>query len=256
MKRLLCALLCLPIILGLATPVSARPNDLTISYTPGAPVYYRATNDSNCIGYFPHGTPLTILDQVGDYYQVDCYDMVGYLHSDFVKEVNGTYYTNCLTNHTATKSFLDRTIGVTIVLQRRLYAQAVAQMGVRYLAGGTSPQGFDCSGFAQYIYHQLDIEIPRTCDGQLGAGLIIPKESLQCGDLVLFQRTTSYRGISTHVGIYLGDGQLIHAGSNGITIVDLESSYFVQHYLCSRRIITSQKTQWKIASAASFVNQK
>jgi hypothetical protein len=243
-------------ILILALPVSAKPNDLTLTYIQGAPVYYRATSDSTCIGYFSHGTALTVFDQVGEYYRVDCYDMIGYLHADFVLNVSGTYYVNCPANHKAVNTFLERPIGVTITLQRRLYAKAVEQVGVRYLSGGTSAKGFDCSGFTQYIYGLLDISIPRTCDGQLGAGLIIPKENLQCGDLVLFQRTTSYRGISTHVGIYLGDGKLIHAGSKGITIVDLESSYFSQHYLCSRRILVSQKVQWQLPSAAAFISQQ
>jgi hypothetical protein len=240
-------------ILGFAVPVSAKPNDLTISYTQAAPVYYLPTEDSTCIGYFSHGTPLTILDQVGDYYQVDCYDMIGYLHSEFVRESNGEYYTNSPSD---AKSFLELPMGVTILLQRRLHAQAIAQVGVRYLSGGASPRGFDCSGFTQYIYHQLDMDISRTCDGQLGAGLIIPKENLQCGDLVLFQRTTSYRGIATHVGIYLGDGKLIHAGNQGITIVDLDSAYFAEHYLCSRRIIVSQKIRWDLPSASAFIYQQ
>lgn len=254
--RLLCVLLCLPLILGMAIPASAKPNDLSISYLHAAPVYYRATANSTCIGYLADGTPLTILEQTGDYYKIDCYDMEGYLHIDFVKKLGDEYYVNSLSKNNLASEFLTYPVSMTISLQRRLYTYATAQIGVRYLSGGTSPRGFDCSGFTQYIYRQLNIDIPRTCDGQLGAGLIIPKEQLQCGDLVLFQRTTSYRGISTHVGIYLGDGKLIHAGSKGITIVDLESSYFVQHYLCSRRMITSQKTQWKIPSAAAFINEK
>ena len=250
-KRLFCLLLCLPVVLAMALPVSAKPTSLTISHTDAAPVYYRATNDSTLIGYLLHDTALTILGKEKEYYRIDCYDMTGYIHQSFVAEESNEYYVNCTGVEADAKAFLQHPISPSILLQRRIYSQAVAQTGVRYLSGGTSPRGFDCSGFTQYVYRQLGLSIPRTCDGQLGAGIIIPKENLQCGDLVLFQRTTSHRGIATHVGIYLGEGKLIHAGSRGITVVELESAYFSEHYLCARRIILSERLQPGFSTVAS-----
>ncbi len=249
-RQLFCLLLCVPLFLMLAIPVSAKPASLDISYLHAAPVYYRPSDTSAQIGYFPHGTELTVLGQQGTYYRIDCYDMTGFLHESFVMSANGKYYVNCAA--VSSSAFLERPISSAILLQRRIHTLSIGQVGVPYVSGGTSPRGFDCSGFTQYIFRQIGISIPRTCDGQLGAGLIIPKENLRCGDLVLFQRTTSHRGISTHVGIYLGEGKLIHAGSRGITVVDLESTYFREHYLCARRIISVESIQPEIASAATF----
>ncbi len=246
-KRLLHLLLCLAAILVTALPVSAKP---VFSLMDAAPVRYRASSDSTIIGYMLHDTELTVLDRQGQYYQIDCYDMIGFIHTDHVVKRNNQYYVSLTAFDMEAAHFSMRTIGNGIVMQRRLYSYALAQLGVPYVSGGTTPRGFDCSGFTQYIYNQLGISIPRSCDGQLGNGLIIPKDELQCGDLVLFQRTTSQRGLSTHVGIYLGDGKLIHAGGQGITVVDLDSAYFAQHYLCARRIILSEKPRIVISSAA------
>lgn len=248
-KRLLCLLLCLSAIIATALPVCAQPS--LPSMIDAAPVYYRASSSSTIIGYMPQRSEVTVLGQQGQYYRIDCYDMAGFMHEDFIVEENEKYYVNLSTDNAGTEHFTEYSIGRGIVMQRQMHTYALAQVGVPYVSGGTSPRGFDCSGFTQYIYAQLGFSIPRTCDGQLGSGLIIPKEKLQCGDLVLFQRTTSHRGISTHVGIYLGDGKLIHAGSRGITVVELNSAYFTQHYLCARRVIVSERPSITIPSVVS-----
>lgn len=251
-KRLLCLLFCLGAVVSMALPVCAKTT--LPSSIKAAPVYYRANSSSTLIGYMPQNTEVTVLSQQGQYYEIDCYDMVGFIHSELIRRDGSRYYVNLSAIHEAAERFPEQSIGNSIVMQRQLYAHALAQVGVPYVSGGTSPRGFDCSGFTQYIYSQLDITIPRTCDGQLGSGLIIPKENLQCGDLVLFQRTTSHRGISTHVGIYLGDGKLIHAGGKGITVVALDSAYFTKHYLCARRIIVSEKPRFILPSVISSMN--
>lgn len=248
-KYLLCFLLCMSVVFTMALPVNAKP--FSPSVIDAAPVYYRANSSSTVIGYIPQGTELTVLSRQGQYYQIDCYDMKGYIHIYCVSQSNGAYYVNLSAVPAKAEQFLQQPIGNAIALRRRLYAYALEQVGVPYVSGGTSPRGFDCSGFTQYIYNQLGISIPRSCDGQLGSGLIIPKEKLQCGDLVLFQRTTSHNGITTHVGIYLGERKLIHAGGRGITVVDLNSAYFTEHYLCARRIIVSEKPSFVIPSAVS-----
>lgn len=242
-KRLVCALLCLSVLLAFPLPVSAKPAEAAISPLWAAPVYHRPSSNSALIGYLLPDTALTVLSKQGAYYQIDCYDMTGYIHQAFVEDRLSEYYVNQSVFYPGAKSFFEQPFRKSILLQRRLYNLALDHVGVPYVSGGTSPRGFDCSGFTQYIYSQLEIAIPRSCDNQLGCGIIIPKEQLQCGDLVLFQHTTSHPGLSTHVGIYLGDGKLIHAGSKGITVVDLNSAYFTKHYLCARRVILSDRPE-------------
>lgn len=92
---------------------------------------------------------------------------------------------------------------------------AKQQLGVPYVYGGTTPSGFDCSGFTQYCFKQaLGIELPRTADAQYGLGESVALNDLQPGDLVFWG---SRRGIY-HVGIYVGDGNYIHAGASAHSI--------------------------------------
>ncbi|WP_242826180.1 C40 family peptidase [Caloramator sp. ALD01] len=113
---------------------------------------------------------------------------------------------------------------------------AKSLLGVRYVYGGTSTSGLDCSGFVQYVYKQLGVILPRTASQQARVGLAVSKDNLRKGDLVFFETVSS--GIS-HVGIYLGDGKFIHASSTkkGVTISSLDSGYYSERYRGAVRIL-------------------
>lgn len=109
-------------------------------------------------------------------------------------------------------------------------------LGTPYLWGGTTPKGFDCSGFVQYVLNKNGISIPRTTELQCKVGTYVAKSDLIPGDLVFLQNT--YRAGVSHVGIYIGDGKMIHASSSkGVTISDLHNSYYTKHYHSARRVV-------------------
>ena len=114
---------------------------------------------------------------------------------------------------------------------------ALQYVGYGYVSGGASPEtGFDCSGFTKYIYGLFGISINRVAGDQAANGTPISKEELQPGDLVLF----SYYGSSSigHSGIYIGDGNFVHAAnsSRGVVIDTLESGYYLDNYVTARRL--------------------
>ncbi|QGQ99242.1 NlpC/P60 family protein [Paenibacillus psychroresistens] len=111
-------------------------------------------------------------------------------------------------------------------------------MGVRYLAAGTTPKGFDCSGFTRYIFAQFDIDLSHSSRTQAITGEKVAKSDLRAGDLVFFE--TGGAGIS-HVGIYVGDGYFIHsASSSGVTKNKLSEKYYAKRYVTARRIMSDK----------------
>ena len=121
-------------------------------------------------------------------------------------------------------------------IRSQIVANAKKYIGVPYVWGGTTPNGFDCSGYVQYVLKQSGIYLPRTTTEQYKVGTYVSKSKLQPGDLVFLQNT--YREGISHVGIYIGDGKMIHASSSkGVTISNLSSSYYVEHYYGARRVV-------------------
>ena len=107
-----------------------------------------------------------------------------------------------------------------------IIATAKKYMGVKYVWGGESPSGFDCSGFMQYVFGKNGVSLPRTAEQQYQKGTWISKANLRAGDMVFF---STYKAGASHVGIYLGSGDFIHAStSKGVTISDLSSTYYAQ----------------------------
>jgi len=118
---------------------------------------------------------------------------------------------------------------------------AYAFRGTRYVMGGTSRSGFDCSGFVRYILGATNgVALPRTATEQYYHGAPIPNDQLQPGDLVFFKNTYKH-GIS-HVGIYAGGGKFIHAANahKGVRMDSLGDSYYLSHYAGARRVLPAQ----------------
>ena len=95
-----------------------------------------------------------------------------------------------------------------------LVAYAKTLIGIPYCHGGASPDGFDCSGFTQYVYSHFGGDLPRTVAAQYGCGMAVQRSELQPGDLVFFRSSSSSSRLS-HVGIYVGGGSFIHSPQAG-----------------------------------------
>ncbi|MFC4601064.1 C40 family peptidase [Cohnella hongkongensis] len=119
-------------------------------------------------------------------------------------------------------------------------------IGSSYKYGGTTPKGFDCSGFTGYVFEQLGIDLPRSSRDLYSwdKSKKISDDDLRPGDLVFYN--TSGNGVS-HVGIYIGNNKFAHAASKGVTITSLDDKYYAKRYLGARRFLDDE-TYEKIAT--------
>lgn len=175
-----------------------------------------ATTESESLATIDAGTVVTVNGLVNGWYDVTCqYGTEGYVRSDLLVLTS---------NATSGK-------GSSIV------ETALSHLGTRYVYGGASAGGFDCSGFTMYIFAQVGVKLPHGATSQLSYGASVSRSELQPGDLVFFQ---DYGAVASHVGIYIGGDQFIHASSsyyNGhcVVISSLTETYYNSHYYTARR---------------------
>lgn len=119
---------------------------------------------------------------------------------------------------------------------RAVIKEAQSLLGKKYVYGASGPSAFDCSGLVMYVFDKTGVNLPHNAAEQAGYGVKVDKSDLLPGDLVFFSYYGS-KGIN-HSGIYIGDGNFIHASTNsGVITTALNSDYYSSNYKGARRII-------------------
>jgi len=134
---------------------------------------------------------------------------------------------------------IGETYKISALDKQKLLEDAKYFKGGKYVWGGTTPEGFDCSGYVQYLYKKHNINLPRTAWAQSKKGTTVEIDDLQKGDLLFFL-TDKKRGIPvTHVGIYMGEGKFIHAASKkkGIIISSLTHGSYARTFVSAKRVV-------------------
>ena len=181
-----------------------------------------ATTESESLATIDVGTVVTVNGLVNGWYDVTCeYGTEGYIRSDLLVLTS---------NATSDK-------GSSIV------ETALSHLGTRYVYGGASAGGFDCSGFTMYIYKQFGYSLPHSATSQWLSGMgtkIYSISELQPGDLVFFNDPSRNKGKAcSHAGIYIGNGQHVHASSSrngGVITSDLTSGYYNTYFVGGLRL--------------------
>jgi cell wall-associated NlpC family hydrolase len=122
--------------------------------------------------------------------------------------------------------------------------RALAHVGAPYRWGGSTPAGFDCSGFVRHVYARAGIALPRTVAAQYRIGVAVGRHDLRPGDLVFFDRLR-------HNGIYIGQGEFIHAssGAGRVSVSRLDEPWFQGHWSGARRIRATSPTDGHVTRA-------
>jgi len=135
-------------------------------------------------------------------------------------------------------SQVDRDVDTVSDLRKALVALAMNLRNIRYVRGGRSPStGFDCSGFVRYVFaHAIGVQLPSNSASQFLAGLKVNRADMKPGDLVFFHTGGRRHGVS-HVGIYISNGQFIHAPTYGkrVQISSLDEAYWAKRFIGAKR---------------------
>jgi cell wall-associated NlpC family hydrolase len=115
--------------------------------------------------------------------------------------------------------------------QSRIVATALEHIGAPYARGGSSPAGFDCSGFVMFVFGRHGIALPHNAEAQYRLGVPVARDKLQPGDIVFFDRLG-------HSGIYIGDARFVHATKPGdvVKVSHLDESWYRRRWVGARRI--------------------
>ena len=187
----------------------------------GSDVRMRAAagTDSEIVRVTTYGESVEILSVDGEWYKVSAGGKTGYIRGDYVS----------FTEPDPSQAPAAGSIGEQIV------AFAEQFLGTPYVWAGSSPSGFDCSGFVSYVFKNFGYTVNRTAASMYTNGVAVDKSELQIGDAVFFASSSESIG---HVGIYIGDGEFIHSssGCGYVTISGLDESYYSRMYVGARRI--------------------
>ncbi len=188
----------------------ARVTASSLNVRSGAGTGYDKVGSLHC------GAVVEILGQADGWYQIES----GYISAEYTVPASA--------DEAASSS-----------LGQQIADYALQFVGYPYVYGGSSPSGFDCSGFTSYVYRQFGYSLNRSAANQLDNGTPVSMSELQPGDLVLFKKAGTGSKRASHVGLYIGGGQFVHASTStvGVIISNMTDAYYTTGFVGGRRIV-------------------
>ena len=174
------------------------------------------------LGSLSKGTKVEVISTTNGWSKISYNGSTGYVSSQYLSD-------NTISTNTTTKNVTATTLTV----------RSGEGLGKSYVWGAQGPSTFDCSGFTYYVFkNAANITLPRVSQDQSTYGTYVSKSNLKVGDLVFFDTNGANDGNVSHVGIYLGNNQFIHASSSkGKVVISEMSSYYSGAYVNARRVL-------------------
>ena len=218
------------------------------------------TTSSEAIHSLSFNSKVKITGEIDGWYRIDYNDQVGYVSQKYVSDTKlpettsrGGYDRTTASSEENTVANQEAVEENQVETEQEQEEESTASassegndvvefakkyLGYKYVAGGSSPStGFDCSGFTTYVFRNFGVSLNRSSKDQIKNGTAVSKSNLQPGDIVIFKNQG--KTAIGHVGIYIGNGNFIHAANKkeGVVITALSSSYYSQRYVGARRVI-------------------
>ncbi|EDQ95692.1 SH3 domain-containing protein [Intestinibacter bartlettii DSM 16795] len=224
----------------LKSTVPGSTNDNTNNETTGTTKYVNTTSGLNVrsgagtsyskLGKLEYKEKVTVLSTSNGWSKINYNGKTGYVDSSYLQNtVPGSNGNNANNNNNTVSTKANEVI-----------AYAKTLLGKPYVWGAQGPNSFDCSGFTYYVFkNKAGIVLPRTSSAQSKYGTYVSKSNLKAGDLVFFDTNGANDGNVSHVGMYIGNGQMIHAsyGQKKIVIANFNDSYYQKAYVNARRVL-------------------
>ena len=225
-------------------------------YISGSSVNFReeANTSGTVISKLSRNTEVKVLSEENGWSKIEVNGTVGFVSSSYVSDEKVATTSRSSVNRTSSKSSSTKSKETTTNSEKsestettkssskssatgaEIVKYAKKYLGSKYVYGGSSPSGFDCSGFTSYVYKHFGYSLSRTSSGQASNGKSVSKSNLQQGDIVCFARSSGSKKIG-HVGIYIGGGKFIHAANSRKGVITSNVSGDGYYFVCASRII-------------------
>ena len=174
------------------------------------------------LGSLSKGTKVEVISTTNGWSKINYNGSIGYVSSQYLSS-----------------SSTDSSTSTTSSSVNKVISLAKSLLGKSYVWGAQGPSTFDCSGFTYYVFkNAANITLPRVSQDQSSYGTYVSKSNLKVGDLAFFDTNGANDGNVSHVGIYLGNNQFIHASSSkGKVVISEMSSYYSGAYVNARRVL-------------------
>jgi cell wall-associated NlpC family hydrolase len=208
-----------------------------------ATVYRQRSSQSSPLTQAPPGTYVAVEDAQGGWYGILMADgSEGWVTERAVKPLEyqvvstGTVTSPAAVGAEAYDDFPRTATPYFTGDPQMLLNEAYRYLGVRYVWGGNTANGIDCSGFVKNVFERCGFPLPRLGSDQMAYGIAVPPDQLQPGDRLYFGRRKERHGV-THTGLYIGNGYFIHSSSSkgGVAISQLSESMYARIFVCARR---------------------
>ncbi len=226
--------------------IQETPIEEKVMYVNYSSIYVRKgpSTDTDVVDTLILNNGVTVIAEVEDWYKVKIGDTTGYIAKRLLSNTQQQDTSRSAeerTEETTNEQSGERqeTISNNISKGQEIVNYAKQYLGCKYVYGGSGPSTFDCSGFTMYVYAHFGISLSHSAIAQSKNGTYVSKQDLQPGDLVFFKDYETMDGIG-HCGIYIGDGNFIHASSGTgycVKISTLLSGSYDNRYETARRLI-------------------
>ena len=201
----------------------------TMYVTPDAGLNVRkgAGTSYSVITTLSKGTAVTVHSTSNGWSKITANGVNGYVSSEYLSSTKPS--TNSSNSSNSSSSSVNAVLNL-----------AAQQLGKPYVWGAQGPSSFDCSGLTYYVYkNAAGVTLPRVSSDQSRYGTTVSKSNLKAGDLIFFDTSGPNNGAVSHVGIYVGNGEMIHASSSSSKIVQvsIETSYWNDAYVTAKRVL-------------------